>query len=746
MEKAPFTFIIKASRNTAGVFSAVLAVFLALFFYLLRIGFGFDILFLIKILSLAFYILLLPEFTHRLVLRYWLNLKDSWVLSNGMITLVGLFSLVLAGFIQNFLPFNCIYFFSTMGCIFFAVAIWDFYQKNSKSGSFFLAFVILLFSLFCIGMLFAYETADYHDPLAIEKAVGIQGIPMHNDSMLFISIMNMINTYGIPSAGLDGLPYFHYSVGAHLIFSMIFRMIHANPVISYQVILYFIFIPLLFNMLLLLIFDIQKLSFRRQVSNNETDNFLPISFWVTIIIYFFGFFPLAARWKIVGDDYEFFFNTSFLVSLIFIFATISIVISFIRTLDADLNNYTNKPGNLILLLAVIPLILGAITYTKPTAGFLVGGLYGYMVIRCKLYRHVYFGLSVLMSFVLMALLYRLTIPPNSIGIMQSGPGIKFDLFGFHFFDIFQIKYLAFIHLFFWSIVFIVLRIKNVVSLQLLKKQFSKMELFDVEIVLISMILCLIPSAIFKWPSAADFYFLCQQRWIGAGFLLALLVKQSSSNAGFLLNSIRSIKPIRLLAAVLLIPILMTSLHNSVYYFISAVKKNIDSRMEIIKLGSNPDIIKKEIGGKKYSSFGAVNFFIHYPYVVLKENPKYGIIVALMAISQKPINERRKSFLYIQPASEFWRLYEGPVAYVTPLVATALSGMALIDGAHYEQMEKCVYGWSWYYTLNHQTQLSDEELCDRSRKRKKDIERVLILEGNKSASVRTLICGKNIKGN
>src|SRR3990172_5953992 len=158
MEKTTFTFIIKASRNTSGVFSAILAVFLALFFHLLRIGFGFDTLFFIKILSLAFYILLLPDFTHRLVLRYWLHLKDSWVLSNGMITLIGLLSLVATGFMQNFLPFDCIYFFNTLGCIFFIIAVWDFIKKNSKSGSFFLVFIILLVSLFCIGLLFSYET------------------------------------------------------------------------------------------------------------------------------------------------------------------------------------------------------------------------------------------------------------------------------------------------------------------------------------------------------------------------------------------------------------------------------------------------------------------------------------------------------------------------------------------------------------------------------------------------------------
>ena len=93
------------------------------------------------------------------------------------------------------------------------------------------------FALYAIG---ASWGIGYQNPLLVE---GICFGHAQIDTLYHATIANMIRTYGVPSTGLDGLPYILYHVGSHWLFARLSNLINIPVIDFYNRAYAVIFVP-----------------------------------------------------------------------------------------------------------------------------------------------------------------------------------------------------------------------------------------------------------------------------------------------------------------------------------------------------------------------------------------------------------------------------------------------------------------------------------------------------------------------
>jgi len=94
---------------------------------------------------------------------------------------------------------------------------------------------------------------------------------MMDDSLFHMALSNMLKTYGAPSTGLDGLPYFPYHWGSHAYFAQIARLLNITMPDMYHVAYMIIFVPLFVFAALIAAVDL-----RRWLVNTRDDFLYPL--------------------------------------------------------------------------------------------------------------------------------------------------------------------------------------------------------------------------------------------------------------------------------------------------------------------------------------------------------------------------------------------------------------------------------------------------------------------------------------
>lgn len=94
---------------------------------------------------------------------------------------------------------------------------------------------------------------------------------MMDDSLFHMALGNMLKTYGVPSTGLDGLPYYPYHWGSHAYFAQVARLLHITMPDMYHVAYMIIFVPLFVFAALIAAVDL-----RRWLVKSEDDFLYPL--------------------------------------------------------------------------------------------------------------------------------------------------------------------------------------------------------------------------------------------------------------------------------------------------------------------------------------------------------------------------------------------------------------------------------------------------------------------------------------
>jgi hypothetical protein len=226
------------------IFSSIIAITLSYFFYQARLGLENSMTRdVVKSLGISLLLINFPFF-----ISFFQRVRSSeerlpWYRSYAFTTLLLLSTVTLVGFMiqdQSTHYFDTalsiagysLFLLSALGYISFTIL-----SSHITKNAFFLS-LFFVFSLWVTGIIwgtgyFFPARSQYWvflNPLFVER-IYVGGA--HLDTLFHASISQMIETYGIPSTGLDGLPYLHYHFGSHWIFAQFSKLIHMDPINFY---------------------------------------------------------------------------------------------------------------------------------------------------------------------------------------------------------------------------------------------------------------------------------------------------------------------------------------------------------------------------------------------------------------------------------------------------------------------------------------------------------------------------------
>lgn len=620
---------------TVAIFSSCIAIVLAVIYYLLRLGFNNPVLPILGALSLSFFLLFFAQVCRYIFHCFGLTLRKTWYTTHAFFSVVGLFVLLLFGFLVPVFSFQLfqlmVIAFSIIGFVFFIgmFAIWLYRGHNGPN--FIFIMITILFAVWVAGSVWG---SGYQNPLFEENIVIGKAMSVMTDTLFHSSITHMIKTYGIPSTGIDMLPYIHYHIGSHWIFAQVSNLLNMSPIHFYQLGYPIIFIPFYFSSILNFVINLKE---NIQDSIKDWTLRSDVKLWLIFIIAQIGFLPFTGFYKFISESYT--------VGLICTFLLLTIGLSFARSIN---NKHLSK--NAILFVCILPLFLGIIGLIKISLMILMFALSIYVLLRLKLYKRGMFFISFVLITLITVIVFSYYSPSNSGGahvflfnsILHSAQNPYIRLF-YPFY-------------YFWSALTIclILYSRGFKITTDLKNSILNNEVLDLEIIVLFCIVGAVPGLILSIYGGSDVYFSDFQKLISVALLLASLdiIVKKYITRGKDKVSLGCIK----MNGIYLI-ILFVASCGFLYYYAKPIRQMLVYNMNARILLSGKNLTEKE----RYEM-----------------NKKKYLLDVLHNLATIPLQEKKKSLLFIPQSKNklYWNLVEcGSVSFVAP----AISGIAMIDG-------------------------------------------------------------------
>lgn len=414
-------------------------------------------------------------------LAYLIKRKSS---QRPLYTLVGILTALIFSFIQQFIKLNMGVLLTFFGYLFLLSNTISYIRLHFSWKTIFYLFLFVMFGFWISANVWGL---GFHHPLLEENLnAGITYI----DGLFHASISQMIKTYGVPSTGLNGVPYLHYHWGTHWLIAQLSNLLNISMLGFYQFAYPVIFIPLFFHSLLLFINQLRL--FCGIKSNYDT------KFWLLLIISFIGFFPIAIMGVL---DKVIFFSESYQISLTATFIFFSLILT--------LSQYS-------FLFYLVPIFMIITGLLKISTMHLLFGLFVYLFLRLNLYRKCRFLFTALVSTVIYLILIKVTL---SIYNQSS----HFSIFHFIRYNV-QAPWKPFFFWFnyFWTFAYIYLKLKGekIDTFSKLIVSYKKRETLDIEILIVISILGFIPENLWAIAGGSGIFFADFQKWIAISLLLA----------------------------------------------------------------------------------------------------------------------------------------------------------------------------------------------------------------------------------
>lgn len=632
--------------------AAIVSLVLAFLYWVLRYGFNDNSIFeIIKTLSVSFCLLIIPDFIYRYIKIKKTNQTEAWFNSVAFVSVLFLFFLLFLGLFSLLTGIKIIYLLAPLGFAALILFLLDYFINFFKKSNISLI-ILFIFFAFWVGALI--WGTKYHNPLFYEQI--ILGLA-HPDTLFYTAVSNLIKTYGFPSTGLDGLPYLHFHWGGMWLFSYLSEAISVSAIKFYNLCYPVIFIPFYFKSLLLFIVDFKRYK-------KFSANLGLLSFILLFIIY-------------VGrNTFSDIGNEAYLMAVAFAFLLFSIIISALR-------NFNNAASRVIhdklFFYALLPAFIGIIGLCKISVGFLLIGLYAYLFLRMKWYKHIRISISFIISSLIFIVVYLATSNKGAIAGYNSLPQIIGYIKSWNFF--FSIDYLLM-----WIFIFLVLFKENVYTLQDLKISFKQKKLLEIEILVVVAVMGLLPGAILHIDGGSDWYFSNFQKLLGLSFVLAYLSRYIKAKEEPLLSYIGKLKIYFVFIIFLIIISEILFINHYLVQNSGLFAKNIILRIKILNQADANFKAKKFVKEKfeEKGILGTLKSIIpasKFSQQFLSQQQNYELVKALEKLGEMDLAEKRKTCIYIPKSNKiFWemKIYKD-YSHVRPFVVTTLTGMAMIDG-------------------------------------------------------------------
>ncbi len=689
------------AKATVAFFSSIIATIFAAFYWFGRLGFGDNSIFVIlKVLSISYFLLFLPSAVRKARAYLGLSFEKSWYSSDAAISLLGLLLVILIGFLIP--SFSMIAFapFVLLGFLFFAINLIDYFSSNTTKNNLIFCFYAILFSIL---MVFIHSSNQGSTPPLVFEDLVTEHKP--GDTLFHCAIAQMIKTYGIPSTGLDGVPYAPYHFGSHFIFAQISKLINLNIFTFYRLGFITIFIPFLFNCILSFIVDLRKyFGYPMENWNLKTD----YKFWVILGVPFVGFLPIrilnrlyTKEWILVSESY------ALGTSLLFIAA--SLLIYFFEKFKSERGSL--KSSDLAFFILALPLLVGIMGLVKQSHSFLFIVILAYLFFRSGLHKNKILVFSSLIILTVSFLVYNLVTHRYSgvfklVFFDQIKRFVIADKINQPFFWITLIPGFYLVH-FFWSWLYIALRLleENIKKIADFKVAFKKRRTIDIEILFLLCLIGALPGILLKVRGGVTIYFSDLQRWVAVSFLLSRFY---SFPLFYMKLETTRIKKVILFS--LLFVAGVSFLSNIVISGKNTVERYITVRNSLSNLS-------------------------------LDKNQKYKMYKTLVELDKIPLRDKRRTLLFIPKSNRLY--WDSLNPYTIPLIGPALTGIAMVDGLSEVPIssEFPLHQWAYYiYKVHSNSQSLAESTPDKvySKVLEKGFSKLIVIEYKNGETVVTKI--------
>lgn len=670
------------ARLTAAIFASVVAGVLTGLYVAARIGLRDNsVAVALETLSLSLFVLFAPPIFRSLVGLLGLKPDGSWLSSDSAISLAAFLVLPITGFAGRSVGVTALTAFEVLGFAFFAVSFLGWLRGSGIGRSLLFLLLSLLFGLWVAGAVWG---SGYQNPL-YEEALAA-GYYLSKDILLNASLSGMIQTYGIPSTGLDGLIYCSYHWGAYWCFAGIGEILRMDTIKFAQLGFPVIAIPFWLSRLLIFVVEVREVVSDGRITGKLRSHY---AFWLVFFTGMIGFLPTeAARNMALGGDLHF-ISVTYTVGLAWCFGVLSLVVSVWR-------RSAKPPGILTatdhVLICTIPMLLFAVGLMKISLMFLLVAIYAYLFFRLRLWRFRTPIVSLLLSALMLVIAVKLTTNPGS-GFAHIYP------FGFFISNVaFAWKPFFLMFFYFWSWVFIIWRFyqSSVTRLGDLTEAWREKRIVDAEVVAVACLAGTAPAFLLAIPGGSGIYFMDFQNWFSLGLLLANIdavqkkvveLFVGPQEGHFDWRHVPLAYVLFFVVGIGWIGCLLTNGSQAVFRMVSS---NVAIRCALAGTNSPNFIcgrmeqrVAKESGGMAWLSLWNLLANERVPLFNeaqqnLEKNPRYKIVQVLKDLRALPPEERKKTLIFIPQSNRaYWDLM--PVCAAVPFIAPAITGMALIDG-------------------------------------------------------------------
>ncbi len=604
------------NRETTAIASAVAAAVLAAVYWISRIGFINPATPVIEALGLSLFLIAAP---------FWISRaakKREWWTSQSVIAIACIGATFAAGIAAERTGYSTAIVFVIVGFVLTLLTLARWARAASIGTT--LRFIVgaVIFSVWCAGVIWG---SRYKMPLFWET-LSFRG-NIHHDTFYYASLANMLETYGTPSTGLDGIPPVHYHFGSPLLFARWSDLLGTDVLSFYSLGYPVIVLPLFFSGLLTLATELRAV-FAPDGKPIRGD----WRVWLVFLAATVGFIPTDALDGLAIWNSNVFISESYLIAMAVFF--------FI--LGAGLAAWGKLPK--AFLLVFLPVMLAVAGFLKISVMLLGFGLFLYLVLRLRLYRRPTVIVSLILSAVLVINTYLIvSLPAQNMGLsplefMRHDAAQGWQQF-------FPLMHLL------WTWVYVVFRTREEGLLDFgdLKLAVKARRTIDIEILLVIAVLGFLPGELIAIHGGSAVYFSDVQRWIALSFIIARLPRwvkavpvTARTRTGW-----TGIRLSRILAVFVAIPFAVTLFVNLAQWPTRMLRTNLTLRGELRT----------------------------------QESTYYPIVSALREISHLPKSIRRESLLFIpQSNRQYWSMFtsDGRCTY-TPLIAPGIASVAMVDG-------------------------------------------------------------------
>ncbi|HUQ20258.1 MAG TPA: hypothetical protein VM099_11650 [Gemmatimonadaceae bacterium] len=696
-------------RATVAVFSSILSIVIGAAYYFSRSGFNNPPLPVVATVGYALFILATPFVAWRLIPRGHYEEPEMWYRSQAFFTLVLIAVTALAGMLVPFSGINIVWFFAVVGyaSALLALAMWIKSTRISAT----LAVIVGagVFALWAGGVAWStrYKTPLFWETLEYKADV-------HHDPLYYVSMANSMRTYGVPSTGLDGVPYTPYHYGSAWLNSQWAYLSGVDVLGFYTLGPSVIVIPLFFAAVLMLAVEMKRgMTGDRSIVPRALRS--DYAAWALFFAVSIGVIPSS------GLDAMGIWNRHALISESYVIGLpVFLLILCIAVIYWRRQRTKHRVSDVVFLLLFAPAMLVVAGFLKVSTMLLLLAAGLTVFVLGRFYRDRVMLLSALICLVVSVVAFKL------VSVSAQNQGIVPFSYMRYYVNAAWWPYFVLVHLFWtWVYVFVRLREEGVRTVGDVRQAAAHGRITDVVVLAVVAIAGWAAGEVIDIHGGSAVYFSDVQRWLALSLLMASASRWLAQRRADTTTDRRqwgSLRVSRAWMILLAIPISITLVLNAMRAPLTAFRAQIDLRRQLYQEAG----VTAPVGIRDLGNHAVL-------YKGLAQSPAYPLISTLRQLGAGSPSIRARTAVFIpQSDTSFWHIWKEPErCSFVPLIVPATSGLALIDGMPPLDCNVTVQYGMTIYTPRKTPQLASDvtpqALC--SRAKAKGFSRVVVVDGD-----------------